>query len=75
MILNNKSASPIAEPIVQLQRRLDEFRSSRPHQTKLPETLWQAAVAYFYADILTLSVKATGIPSEWFAILVWPTWE
>ena len=29
---------------MQLQRRFDEFRSSRPHRTKLPETLWQAAV-------------------------------
>ena len=42
--MNDKSASPIPEPIVQLQRRLDEFRSTRPHRTKLPETLWQAAV-------------------------------
>jgi hypothetical protein len=42
--LNDKSGSPIPEPIVQLQRRLDEFRSTRPHRTKLPETLWQAAV-------------------------------
>jgi hypothetical protein len=42
--LDNKIKSPIPEPIVQLQRRLDEFRSSRPHRTKLPETLWQAAV-------------------------------
>ena len=41
--MNDKSASPIPEPIVQLQRRFDEFRSSRPHRTKLPETLWQAA--------------------------------
>ncbi|MGA2887764.1 MAG: hypothetical protein ABSE51_06910 [Terracidiphilus sp.] len=29
---------------MQLQRRFDEFRSSRPHRTKLPEALWQAAV-------------------------------
>jgi hypothetical protein len=42
--LNRKSAFPIPEPIVQLQRRLDEFRSTRPHRTKLPETLWQAAM-------------------------------
>jgi hypothetical protein len=42
--LNDKSGSPIPEPIAQLQRRFDEFRSSRPHRTKLPETLWQAAV-------------------------------
>jgi hypothetical protein len=42
--LNKKIASPIPEPIVQLQRRLDELRSTRPHRAKLPETVWQAAV-------------------------------
>ena len=42
--MNDKSASPIPEPIVQLQRRFDEFRSSRPHRAKLPETLWESAV-------------------------------
>jgi len=29
---------------VQLQRQLDQFRSSQPQRTKLPEPLWQAAV-------------------------------
>jgi len=42
--LNDKSASSIPEPIAQLQRRLDELRSTRPHRTKLPEAVWQAAV-------------------------------
>ncbi len=42
--MNNKYASSIPEPIAQLQRRFDEFRSTQPHRTKLPETLWQAAV-------------------------------
>jgi hypothetical protein len=42
--VNHKSASPIPEPILQLQRQLDEFRSTRPRRTKLPEALWQAAV-------------------------------
>jgi hypothetical protein len=42
--LNRKSTSPIPEPIVQLQRQLDQFRSTRPHRTRLPEALWQAAV-------------------------------
>jgi hypothetical protein len=42
--LNSKSALPIPGPIEQLQRQLDEFRSTQPHRTKLPETLWQAAV-------------------------------
>ena len=42
--MNNKSASPIPEAIVQLQRQLDQFRSIQPHRTRLPEALWQAAV-------------------------------
>ena len=42
--MNNKSASPIPEAIVQLQRQLDQFRSIQSHRTRLPEALWQAAV-------------------------------
>jgi hypothetical protein len=42
--LDRKGASPIPEPIEQLRRQLDEFRSSRPQRTKLPEGLWQTAV-------------------------------
>jgi hypothetical protein len=42
--LNDNIAFPIPEPIEQLQRRLEEFRSTRPHRTKLPETIWEAAV-------------------------------
>jgi hypothetical protein len=42
--LNRKSTLPIPEPIVQLQRQLDQFRGTRPHRTRLPEALWQAAV-------------------------------
>jgi hypothetical protein len=42
--LRDKSSSPIPEAIMQLQRQLEEFRSSHPHRTRLPEALWQAAV-------------------------------
>jgi len=42
--VNRKSALPIPEPILQLQRQLEQFRSTRPFRTKLPEPLWQAAV-------------------------------
>lgn len=42
--MNSKSATPIPGAIEQLQRQLDEFRSTQPHRRKLPETLWQAAV-------------------------------
>ena len=40
----NRKSTPIPEPIAQLQRQLDQFRSSQPRRTKLPESLWQAAV-------------------------------
>src|ERR1700723_3683667 len=42
--MSGRSKPPIPEPIVQLQRQLDQFRSTRPRRTKLPESLWQAAV-------------------------------
>ena len=42
--MNRKSTPPIPEAIVQLQRQLDQFRSTQPRRTKLPESLWQAAV-------------------------------
>ena len=42
--MNRKSTPPIPEAIVQLQRQLDQFRSTRPRGTKLPESVWQAAV-------------------------------
>jgi len=44
-MVNRKSSSPTPEPILQLRRQLEEFRSSQPGRVKLPESLWQAAVA------------------------------
>ena len=40
----NRESTPIPEPIAQLQRQLEQFRSTQPGRTKLPESLWQAAV-------------------------------
>jgi len=40
----NRESTPIPEPVAQLQRQLDQFRSAQPGRTKLPESLWQAAV-------------------------------
>jgi hypothetical protein len=42
--VNRKSTPPIPDAIVQLQRQLDQFRSTQARRTKLPEPLWQAAV-------------------------------
>jgi hypothetical protein len=39
-----RKSQPIPEPITQLQRQLDQFRSTQSIRTKLPEPLWQAAV-------------------------------
>jgi hypothetical protein len=70
-----KSASSIPEPIVELQRQLEQFRSTRPHRTKLPETLWEAAVElarqhglYSVAhplrlDYVQLKKRLGGVPS------------
>ncbi len=38
------STAVIPEPIAQLQRQLDQFRSTQPRRRKLPESAWQAAV-------------------------------
>ena len=43
-MVNRKSKSPTPEPILQLQRQLEDFRSSQAGRVKLPESLWQAAV-------------------------------
>jgi hypothetical protein len=40
----NRESRPIPEPVAQLQRELEQFRSAQPGRTKLPESLWQAAV-------------------------------
>jgi hypothetical protein len=42
--MNRKSTVPIPEAITQLLGQLEQFRSTRPARTKLPESLWQAAV-------------------------------
>src|SRR5947207_11594655 len=39
-----RESTPIPEPVAQLQRQLEQFRSAQPRRTKLPEALWQAAV-------------------------------
>ena len=42
--MRGKAKPPIPEPIVQLQRQLDQFRGTQPRRAKLPESLWEAAV-------------------------------
>ena len=43
-MVNRRSTSTTPEPILQLQRQLEDFRSSQPGRVKLPESLWQSAV-------------------------------
>jgi hypothetical protein len=42
--MDRKSTAVIPESITQLQRQLNEFRSTHAGRTKLPESLWQTAV-------------------------------
>src|ERR1700721_2289754 len=44
LMMSGKAKPPIPEPIAELQRQLDQFRSTRQRRRKLPESLWQAAV-------------------------------
>jgi hypothetical protein len=74
--MNRKSTAPIPEPITQLQHQLEQFRSTRPARTKLPEPLWQVAVTLarqygIYAvahplglDYTRLKQRLNGIPSR-----------
>ena len=43
-MVNHRSTQLIPEPILKVQRQLEDFRRSQPVRTKLPESLWQAAV-------------------------------
>jgi hypothetical protein len=40
----NSKITSIPEPIAQLQRQLDQIRSIQPGRSRLPESLWSAAV-------------------------------
>ena len=73
--MNRKSTLSIPEPIAQVQRQLDQFRSTQSRRTKLPESLWQAAVelarqhgVYTVAhplrlDYMGLKKRLGGVPS------------
>ena len=73
--MNRKGTLTIPEPIAQLQRQLDQFRSTQSRRTKLPESLWQAAVelarqhgVYAVAhplrlDYMGLKKRLGGVPS------------
>jgi hypothetical protein len=43
-LITNRERIPIPEPVVQLQCQLEQFRSTQPERTELPESLWQATV-------------------------------
>jgi hypothetical protein len=40
----DRASKPVPEGIIQLQRQLEQFRSTHPLRTKLPEAIWLSAV-------------------------------
>jgi len=43
--MNRKERKPLAAPVAEMQRELEEYRRSRPRRAKLPESIWEAAAA------------------------------
>ena len=43
--MNRKKRKSVAEPIVQMQRELEEYRRMPPRRAKLPESIWGGAAA------------------------------
>lgn len=41
----NRKSTPPAEPIAQLQRQLEQIRTTQPSRSRLPESIWNSAVA------------------------------
>ena len=40
----NRDSTPVPESIAQLQRQLEQIRSTQPLRSRLPESVWGAAV-------------------------------
>jgi len=43
--MNQRERKPVAAPIMELHRELEEYRRSQPRRAKLPESIWEAAAA------------------------------
>ena len=69
--MNRKSTPPTPEAIVQLQRQLDQFRSTQPRRTKLPESLWQAAVELWQRSRWGAKALAAGRGIRQLHLLFW----
>ena len=56
--MNRKATKPVAAPIVELQRELEEYRRSQPRRAKLPESIWEAAAALAHEHGLYVVTQA-----------------
>jgi hypothetical protein len=71
-----RESTPVPEAIVQLQRQLEQIRSTQPSRSRLPESVWDAAVElarehgiYRVAhalrlDYVGLKKRLNGMPSR-----------
>jgi hypothetical protein len=72
----NRQSMPLPEAIAQLQRQLEQIRSSQPPRSRLPEPLWGAAVELarqhgiyplahaLRLDYMGLKKRLNGMPDE-----------
>jgi len=49
---------PIPDDLLQLSQRLEEWRSANPARTRLPESIWEAAVEMAQRHGLHCTIKA-----------------
>lgn len=71
----NRNSTPVPEAVAQLQRQLEQIRSTQPPRSRLPEAVWGAAVKlaqqhgiYRVAhtlrlDYMGLKKRLKGLPS------------
>ena len=61
-MMNRKSTPAIPEPIAELQRQLDQFRSTQPRRTKLPGRVTR--VRAFSPSLRARAAKTRETPSQ-----------
>ena len=70
-MVNRKSTFTTPEPILQLQRQLEDFRSSQPGRVKLPDSrqygVWPVAHP-LRLDYMRLKKRLSSVATRWRAM-------
>jgi len=56
-----KQTTPVPESITELQAHLEQFRSTHPPRTKLPQSVWQSAVELAWCHGIYVGAHSLGL--------------